>query len=156
VSRDAEGSWREYLARTPVVQGENQSGGNEFHGKRRLPWGKSIYERYQATTEKADAESLSEHRVYELLKEQAILGVVESTRAGGGRSKDSYLKHRLVQDTGIVLKSVLRDSRLEDLTQLPFRSLTTPLITSVSLDTSEARRCQQPTASAVGFRAVPL
>jgi len=74
-----------------------------------------IYERYQATTEKADAKTLSEHRVYELLKEQAFLGVVESTRTGGGRGEGSYLEHRLVQDTGIVLKSVLRDSRLEDL-----------------------------------------
>jgi cell division control protein 6 len=74
-----------------------------------------IYQRYQATTEKADAKTLSEHRVYELLKEQAFLGVVESTRTGGGRGEGSYLEHRLVQDTGIVLKSVLRDSRLEDL-----------------------------------------
>nr|WP_241768102.1 hypothetical protein [Haloferax sp. ATB1] len=73
-----------------------------------------MYERYEATTEKADAKTLSEHRVYELLKEQAFLGVVESTRTGG-RGEGSYLEHRLVQDTGIVLKSVLRDSRLEDL-----------------------------------------
>jgi cell division control protein 6 len=28
-----------------------------------------IYERYQATTEKVDMKTLSEHRVYELLKE---------------------------------------------------------------------------------------
>lgn len=75
-----------------------------------------IYELYQDTTEKIDAKVLSEHRVYELLKEQAFLGVVESTRTGGGRGEGSYLEHRLVQDTGIVLKSVLRDSSLEDLT----------------------------------------
>lgn len=56
-----------------------------------------------------------EHRVYELSKEQAFLGVIESTRTGGGRGQGSYLEHRLVQDTGIVLKSVLRDSRLEDM-----------------------------------------
>jgi cell division control protein 6 len=74
-----------------------------------------IYERYQETAEKIDATILSEHRVYELLKEQAFLGVVESTRTGGGRGQGSYLEHRLVQDTEIVLKSVLRDSRLEDL-----------------------------------------
>jgi cell division control protein 6 len=74
-----------------------------------------IYDRYQKTVEKVDATLLSEHRVYELLKEQAFLGVVESTRTGGGRGQGSYLEHRLVQDTGIVLKSVLRDSRLEDL-----------------------------------------
>ena len=74
-----------------------------------------IYDRYQETAEKIDATVLSEHRVYELLKEQAFLGVVESTRTGGGRGQGSYLEHRLVQDTGIVLKSVLRDSRLEDL-----------------------------------------
>jgi cell division control protein 6 len=74
-----------------------------------------IYERYQETAEKINATILSEHRVYELLKEQAFLGVVESTRTGGGRGQGSYLEHRLVQDTEIVLKSVLRDSRLEDL-----------------------------------------
>jgi cell division control protein 6 len=74
-----------------------------------------IYERYHQTAEKIDATVLSEHRVYELLKEQAFLGVVESTRTGSGRGQGSYLEHRLVQDTEIVLKSVLRDSRLEDL-----------------------------------------
>ena len=75
-----------------------------------------IYQRYQETAEKVGTKVLSEHRVYELLKEQAFLGVVESTRTGGGRGEGSYLEHRLVQDTDIVLKSVLRDSRLEDLT----------------------------------------
>ena len=74
-----------------------------------------IYERYKAIAQQVDATVLSEHRVYELLKEQAFLGVVESTRTGGGRGQGSYLEHRLVQDTEIVLKSVLRDSRLEDL-----------------------------------------
>lgn len=74
-----------------------------------------IYERYTVTAESLDAKILGEHRVYELLKEQAFLGVIESTRTGGGRGQGSYLEHRLVQDTGIVLKSVLRDSRLEDL-----------------------------------------
>ncbi len=74
-----------------------------------------IFDRYKKTAEKIDATVLSEHRVYELLKEQAFLGVVESTRTGGGRGQGSYLEHRLVQDTEIVLKSVLRDSRLEDL-----------------------------------------
>lgn len=74
-----------------------------------------IYERYRVTAESLDAKILGEHRVYELLKEQAFLGVIESTRTGGGRGQGSYLEHRLVQDTGIVLKSVLRDSRLEDL-----------------------------------------
>ena len=74
-----------------------------------------IYDRYQTTAKTIDANVLSEHRVYELLKEQAFLGVVESTRTGGGRGQGSYLEHRLVQDTEIVLKSVLRDSRLADL-----------------------------------------
>lgn len=74
-----------------------------------------IYKRYAATAAKLDTKVLSEHRVYELLKEQAFLGVVESTRTGGGRGQGSYLVHRLVQDTEIVLKSVLRDSRLADL-----------------------------------------
>jgi len=74
-----------------------------------------IYDRYKEVAEKLDATVLSEHRVYELLNEQAFLGVVESTRTGGGRGQGSYLEHRLVQDTGIVLKSVLRDSRLQEL-----------------------------------------
>jgi cell division control protein 6 len=74
-----------------------------------------IYNRYEETANKIDANVLGEHRVYELLKEQAFLGVVESTRTGGGRGQGSYLEHRLVQDTGIVFKSVLRDSWLEDL-----------------------------------------
>jgi cell division control protein 6 len=75
-----------------------------------------IYDRYTSTAETLDAKVLGEHRVYELLKEQAFLGVIESTRTGGGRGQGSYLEHRLVQDKEIVLKSVLRDSRLEDLT----------------------------------------
>lgn len=74
-----------------------------------------VYERYKQTTEKVNAKTLSEHRIYELLKEQAFLGVIESTRTGGGRGEGSYLEHRLVQDTGVVLKTVLRDNRLRDL-----------------------------------------
>lgn len=74
-----------------------------------------IYNRYKQTAQKIGATVLSEHRIYELLKEQAFLGVVESTRTGGGRGQGSYLEHRLIQDTEIVLKSVLRDSQLEDL-----------------------------------------
>ncbi|EJN57377.1 Cdc6/Cdc18 family protein [Halogranum rubrum] len=74
-----------------------------------------IYNRYKQTAQQIGATVLSEHRIYELLKEQAFLGVVESTRTGGGRGQGSYLEHRLIQDTEIVLKSVLRDSQLEDL-----------------------------------------
>jgi cell division control protein 6 len=74
-----------------------------------------IYNRYTHTATKLDTTVLSEHRVYELLREQAFLGVIESTRTGGGRGQGSYLEHRLIQDTDIVLKSVLRDSRLDDL-----------------------------------------
>jgi cell division control protein 6 len=76
-----------------------------------------IYNRYTKTATKIDTTVLSEHRVYELLREQAFLGVIESTRTGGGRGQGSYLEHRLIQDTGIVFKSVLRDSRLNDLSQ---------------------------------------
>ncbi|WP_423746770.1 orc1/cdc6 family replication initiation protein (plasmid) [Haladaptatus sp. SPP-AMP-3] len=74
-----------------------------------------IFTRYQQICKQLDANVLSEHRVYELLKEQAFLGVVESTRTGGGRGQGSYLEHRLVQDTDIVLKSVLRDSRFDSI-----------------------------------------
>lgn len=75
----------------------------------------NIYDHYTEIADTLGTKTLSEHRVYELLKEQAFLGVVESTRTGGGRGQGSYLEHRLVQDTDIVLKSVLRDSQLEKL-----------------------------------------
>ncbi|WP_440009471.1 Cdc6/Cdc18 family protein [Halomicrococcus sp. SG-WS-1] len=74
-----------------------------------------IYERYQVVCKQLSVNVLGEHRVYELLKEQAFLGVVESTRTGGGRGQGSYLEHRLVKDTDVVLKAVLRDSQLEEL-----------------------------------------
>ena len=74
-----------------------------------------IYGRYEQTCQELGTTVLGEHRVYELLKEQAFLGVVESTRTGGGRGQGSYLEHRLVKDTDVVLKSVLRDSRLGEL-----------------------------------------
>ncbi|XVH30939.1 Cdc6/Cdc18 family protein [Haloferacaceae archaeon DSL9] len=74
-----------------------------------------IYERYKRTCDTLETTVLGEHRVYELLKEQAFLGVVESRRTGGGRGQGSYLEHRLVKDTDIVLKSVLRDSQLDEL-----------------------------------------
>ena len=61
-----------------------------------------------------EANVLNEHCVYELLKEVAFLGVVESNRIGGGRAQGSYLEDWLVQDASIVLQSVLRDSRLKD------------------------------------------
>ncbi|WP_435156589.1 Cdc6/Cdc18 family protein [Haladaptatus sp. DFWS20] len=89
-----------------VLTRENRE--NEFSTSR-------IYKQYSTVCDQLDANVLSEHRVYELLKEQAFLGVVESTRTGGGRGQGSYLEHRLVQDTSVVLKSVLRDSRFDNL-----------------------------------------
>ncbi|WP_266081422.1 Cdc6/Cdc18 family protein [Haladaptatus caseinilyticus] len=89
-----------------ILTRENRE--NEFSTSR-------IYKQYTNVCGNLDANVLSEHRVYELLKEQAFLGVVESTRTGGGRGQGSYLEHRLVQDTNVVLKSVLRDSRFDDL-----------------------------------------
>lgn len=74
-----------------------------------------IYDHYTEIANTLSTKTLSEHRVYELLKEQAFLGVLESTRTGGGRGQGSYLEHRLVQDTDIVLKSVRRNSQLEKL-----------------------------------------
>ena len=74
-----------------------------------------IYERYKRVAAELDVNVLGEHRVYELLKEQAFLGVVESTRTGGGRGQGSYLEHRLVKDTTVVMKSVIRNSRLDAL-----------------------------------------
>ncbi len=89
-----------------VLTRENREG--EFSTSR-------IYKQYATVCDDLNANVLSEHRVYELLKEQAFLGVVESTRTGGGRGQGSYLEHRLVQDTSVVLKSVLRDSRFDSL-----------------------------------------
>ena len=73
-----------------------------------------IYKRYKTVAERLEVKVLSEHRVYELLKEQAFLGVVESMRTGGGRAQGSYLEHRLVQDADIVRRAVLRNSRLSE------------------------------------------
>jgi cell division control protein 6 len=72
-----------------------------------------IYERYQETVDTVDVSSITENRVYQLLKEQAFLGVLESTRTGGGRGQGMYLEHRLIQDPEVVLKSVVRDTQLE-------------------------------------------
>jgi len=74
-----------------------------------------IYERYQETVDTVDVSPISENRVYQLLKEQAFLGVLESTRTGGGRGQGMYLEHRLIQDPEVVLKSVVRNTQLEEL-----------------------------------------
>ncbi len=51
--------------------------------------------------------------MYELLKEQTFLEA-KSTRTGGERGQGSYLKHRLVPDTEIVFKPVLRGGQFEN------------------------------------------
>ncbi len=64
-----------------------------------------IYKNYKKMCiEDLDRDPLSENRVYQLLKEQAFLGVLESKKTSGGRGKGMYLTHRLLVDWEIVKK----------------------------------------------------
>ncbi|WP_233510471.1 hypothetical protein [Haloferax sp. Atlit-4N] len=48
-----------------------------------------IYKHSQNTAKTVDAKVLSQHRVYELLKEQVFLGVVEPTRTAVEEEKEA-------------------------------------------------------------------
>jgi cell division control protein 6 len=63
----------------------------------------------------AGYDSVTENGLYKQLKEQAFLGVIESTKTGGGRSQGSYLLHRLVTDPEHIVKAVHRDTSLDAL-----------------------------------------
>lgn len=76
---------------------------------------REVYERYEQMCELAGYDSVTENGLYKQLKEQAFLGVIESTKTGGGRSQGSYLLHRLVTDPEHIVKAVHRDPSLDAL-----------------------------------------
>lgn len=75
-----------------------------------------IGEEYKRLCDDVDLDPLSERRVYDLLKEQAFLGVVEMNRTGGGRAQGSYMEHHLVEEPTIVKAVVQEDDRFSELT----------------------------------------
>jgi cell division control protein 6 len=76
---------------------------------------KKVYDQYQRLVEFVPHDPVTENGLYKQLKEQAFLGVIESSKTGGGRSQGSYLLHRLVTDPEHIIKAVRRDSSLADL-----------------------------------------
>jgi cell division control protein 6 len=76
---------------------------------------REVYERYEQMCELAAYDSVTENGLYKQLKEQAFLGIIESTKTGGGRSQGSYLLHRLVTDPEHIVKAVHRDPSLDAL-----------------------------------------
>lgn len=76
---------------------------------------REVYERYEQMCDLAGYDSVTENGLYKQLKEQAFLGVIESTKTGGGRSQGSYLLHRLVTNPQHIVKAVHRDSGLDAL-----------------------------------------
>ena len=79
---------------------------------------REVYERYEQMCDLAGYDSVTENGLYKQLKEQAFLGVIESTKTGGGRSQGSYLLHRLVTEPNHIVKAVHRDSSLDALPSL--------------------------------------
>jgi len=79
---------------------------------------REVYERYEQMCELAGFDPVTENGLYKQLKEQAFLGVIESTKTGGGRSQGSYLLHRLVTDPSHIVEAVHRDSQLNALPSL--------------------------------------
>jgi len=74
---------------------------------------REVYHRYEQMCELAGYDVVTENGVYKQLKEQAFLGVIESTKTGGGRSQGSYLLHRLVTEPTHIVQAVRRDPSLE-------------------------------------------
>ncbi|MFC5973455.1 Cdc6/Cdc18 family protein [Halomarina salina] len=68
-----------------------------------------IYDVYVNFAESEGADPLSYDRVSRLLKEQSFLGITDTTHTGGGPSKGSYLEHRLMRDTDIILDAMRSD-----------------------------------------------
>jgi cell division control protein 6 len=79
---------------------------------------REVYERYEQMSELAGFDPVTENGLYKQLKEQAFLGVIESTKTGGGRSQGSYLLHRLVTEPSHIVEAVHRDSQLDALPSL--------------------------------------
>lgn len=79
---------------------------------------REVYERYEQMCDLVGYDPVTENGLYKQLKEQAFLGVIESTKTGGGRSQGSYLLHRLVTEPKHIVKAVHRDSSLDALPSL--------------------------------------
>ena len=79
---------------------------------------REVYERYERMCELVGYDPVTENGLYKQLKEQAFLGVIESTKTGGGRSQGSYLLHRLVTEPEHIVKAVHRDSSLDSLPKI--------------------------------------
>lgn len=70
-----------------------------------------IYRFYQRLVEQEGMNTISQDRVYRLLKEQAFLGLLEANHTGGGDHEGAYLEHTLISDPEVVLNA-LGDSDL--------------------------------------------
>mgnify|MGYP000103174867 CR=1 FL=1 len=79
---------------------------------------RDVYERYDQLCDVVGYDPVTENGLYKQLKEQAFLGVIESTKTGGGRSQGSYLLHRLVTEPKHIVKAVHRDPSLDALPSL--------------------------------------
>jgi len=79
---------------------------------------KKIYDQYERLVGFVPYDPVTENGLYKQLKEQAFLGVIESSKTGGGRSQGSYLLHRLVTEPEHIVEAVRRDSSLTDLPDL--------------------------------------
>ncbi|WP_416840419.1 orc1/cdc6 family replication initiation protein [Haloferax sp. DFSO52] len=87
-----------------------------IHNKQHRFSTSEIFEEYERLSADVNLERLSERRVYDLLKEQAFLGVIEMNRTGGGRGQGSYMEHHLVEEPTIVRAVLQEDPRFNDLT----------------------------------------
>lgn len=67
-----------------------------------------IYDLYSKLAENEGSDPLSYDRASRLLKEQSFLGITESDHTGGGLAEGSYLEHRLLRDSEVVLSALER------------------------------------------------
>ncbi|EMA56368.1 Cdc6/Cdc18 family protein [Halococcus thailandensis] len=65
-----------------------------------------IYEFYQRLVDREGMDSISQDRVYRLLKEQAFLGLLEANHTGGGDYEGAYLEHTLISEPEVVLNAL--------------------------------------------------
>lgn len=65
-----------------------------------------IYSFYERIADQQGTDSLSEDRIYRLLKEQAFLGITEAQHTGGGHGEGAYLEHRLITQPDVVLGAI--------------------------------------------------
>jgi cell division control protein 6 len=69
----------------------------------------AIYDFYQRLIDREGINTISQDRVYRLLKEQAFLGLLEANHTGGGDYEGAYLEHTLITEPEVVLDA-LEDS----------------------------------------------